>query len=183
VSFLNIIFIAIALALDAFAVAISCGAAKKEMKVNGALQIAILFGTFQAIMPLLGWTITKHGLNIFIGNWDKKIAFLLLLFIGLRMIYTSLRDDHHCDSPDTLTTVTLLTLAVATSIDAFAIGMSFALLKLLIIAPIITIGLITFILSFIGVYIGKKIGHLLENKMEIVGGVILVFIAFKILFF
>src|SRR5690606_3604353 len=121
----------------------------------------------------LGW-ISGIQLQSIVSQLAPWIAFLLLLTIGIKMIYESFNTDEN--TCKTFSLKELLILSVATSIDAFAVGVTFAILNTPIITPILVIGLVTFILSFIGVYIGKNIGHLFENKIEILGGLILILI-------
>lgn len=175
--FISIIFLAIGLAMDAFSVSITRGLTLK-CNIKYALIIAIFFGVFQAFMPVLGW-LSGIQLQSIVSQLAPWIAFILLLTIGIKMIYESFNTDE--DICKTFSLKELLILSVATSIDAFAVGVTFAILNTPIITPILVIGLVTFILSFIGVYIGKNIGHLFENKIEILGGLILILIGFKIL--
>ncbi|MEG4285350.1 manganese efflux pump MntP family protein [Microcoleus sp. A006_D1] len=175
------IFLSLGLAADAFAVAVSSGLAIKHMKVNKALKIALFFGGFQAVMPIIGWLI---GLSF--SSWitpiDHWIAFGLLSFIGGRMIYESLQGEECEKKFNPLHTGTLITLSVATSIDALAVGIGFAVLKDAIAPAVTAIGFITFFLAFAGVFIGHKCGNLFANKIEILGGAILIFIGSRILF-
>lgn len=177
---LNILFIAFGLAMDAFAVSITSGLTIKNLKIKHAFRIALFFGLFQAIMPLIGWL---SGLTIkdFVMSIDHWIAFILLSFIGCKMIYESTKIESEKIKTNPLNMYTLLILSIATSIDALAVGISFAFLLVSIITPILIIGVVTFILSFIGVFIGNLKGHLFEGKIEIFGGVILIGIGLKIL--
>jgi putative Mn2+ efflux pump MntP len=177
---LSIILIAFGLAMDAFAVSITSGITIKQLKINNALKIAFFFGAFQAIMPLVGW-LAGLSLREFIANIDHWIAFGLLSFIGCKMIYEAVTLQSEEKETNPLNVYVLLMLSVATSIDALAVGVSFAFLNIAIITPIIVIGAITFILSFLGVFIGDRIGHFFENKIEIAGGLILIGIGVKIL--
>jgi len=176
--FISIIFLAVGLAMDAFSVSITKGLNLK-FNIKHALIIALFFGGFQALMPVIGW-FSGIQLQSVISTLAPWIAFLLLLGIGLKMIYESLFTKEK-DVHKSFSIKELLILSIATSIDAFAVGVTFAILDTPIIIPIIVIGLITFILSFAGVYIGKNAGHLFENKIEILGGLILIVIGFKIL--
>lgn len=175
---LTIFFIAIGLAMDAFAISIVSGFSIKKLKKENAFKIALFFGIFQGIMPIIGWFI-GFGFRDFvlgIGHW---IAFALLAAIGIKMIYESTKIKTNKQNP--LKNSVLLILAIATSIDAFVVGASLSILNTPIITPAILTGIITFVLSFIGVYIGKKIGHFFENKIEALGGLILILIGLKIL--
>jgi len=174
-----IIFIALGLAMDAFAVSISSGAVSKKMQVKHAFLIAGFFGFFQAIMPLFGWLLANfagHFLERF-GHW---IAFVLLVFIGAKMIYESFKMSDERDS-NPLNIYVLFVMAIATSIDAFAVGITLSALKVQVLLPILIIGGITFGFSFVGTYIGKLFGHIFESKVEVFGGVILILIGIKVL--
>ena len=177
----TITVIAVGLAMDAFAVSIATGATYKKPGRGHAFNMALAFGSFQAIMPVVGWFagFTLRGL---IGNYDHWVAFILLTFIGSKMIYESFKIKHAQTQTDTLSAAMLLILALATSIDALAVGITFSLLLpgSLAIAVII-IGLVTFALSYAGFYIGKGFGHFFETRIEAVGGLILVGIGTKIL--
>lgn len=177
----TIILIAIGLSMDAFAVAVSSGVAARNLRFSHALRMALFFGGFQAIMPTIGW-LAGVGIKNYISDFDHWIAFGLLTFIGLKMIYESFRmrpkDD---DKNDPFKFFTLILLAVATSIDALAVGTTFAFLNILIVVPVIIIGCITFAFSFAGVYLGDRFGHFFENKIEVVGGLVLIGIGVKIL--
>ena len=175
------ILLSLGLAADAFAVAVSSGLAIKHMKVNKALKIALFFGVFQALMPVIGWLIGV-SFSFLITPIDHWIAFGLLSFIGGRMIYESLQSEECEKKFNPLDTGTLITLSVATSIDALAVGLGFAVLKDSIALAVTAIGFITFFLAFAGVFIGHKCGNLFANKIEILGGAILIFIGSRILF-
>jgi putative Mn2+ efflux pump MntP len=175
----TILLVAFGLAMDSFSVSITNGLSNKTFKAGNALKIGIFFGLFQAIMPLIGWLAGIHILDL-ISGFDHWIAFGLLAFIGCKMIYESLRLESTklLDSPSI---GLLLTLSVATSIDALAVGLSFSFLRIAIIVPAIVIGVVTFSLSCLGVYLGGKIGCFLRNRVEILGGLILIAIGIKIL--
>jgi len=177
---LSILFIALGLAMDAFAVSITSGISIKNLKARHALLIGTAFGLFQAIMPLLGWWLGQWATQ-WISTVDYWIAFGLLLFVGGHMIIQAMQpdDDEHPKNP--LHLPTLLTLAVATSIDAFAIGISLSMLHVAILTPVVIIGLVTFALSFAGVYFGQLFGHLNEKKMEVAGGLVLIGLGIKML--
>ncbi len=177
---ITILLIALGLAMDAFAVSITSGITIRNLRMGHALKIGIFFGSFQAIMPAIGW-FTGTGMRVLVYGIDHWIAFFLLSFIGCRMIYGALRTDEEERKYDPLNIHVLLLLSFATSIDALAVGVSFAFLKVSILAPVLIIGLITFILSFFGVYIGDRLGHFFEKKMEVAGGIILIIIGLKIL--
>ncbi len=176
----TIFFIAIGLAMDAFAVSVTSGLTMKNLRIRYALRIALFFGIFQALMPVLGYL---AGLSIrdFIADFDHWIAFGLLAYVGGKMIYEALTldgDEREMD-PDDM--ATLFVLAVATSIDALAVGFSISLLGVNVFVPAAIIGIVTFGLSFAGVYLGERVGHIFEEKVEILGGIILIAIGTRIL--
>jgi len=176
----TILFIAFGLAMDAFAVSIVNGITIKHQRMNNAIKLGLSFGSFQAFMPFIGW-LAGLSLRDFISGVDHWIAFGLLSFIGCKMIYESKKIETSEKQAHSLSVFVLFMLSFATSIDALAVGVSFAFLKISIATPIIVIGVVTFLLSFLGVFIGNKVGHFFENKIEIVGGLILIAIGIKIL--
>jgi putative Mn2+ efflux pump MntP len=177
---ITILLIALGLAMDSFSVAIANGLATKTFKITEALRISVFFGFFQAIMPIIGWCAGVHVLDL-ISDYDHWIAFFLLTFIGSRMIYESIRKESS-RLVSSLSIKVLLILSIATSIDALAVGLSLSLLKVSIIIPAIVTGVVTFSLSFFGVYLGGRFGRVLKNRVESLGGLILVAIGLKILF-
>lgn len=177
---ITIIFVAFGLAMDAFAVSITSGITIRHLRINHALKIAIFFGSFQAVMPVVGW-LAGLSLRDFISDVDHWIAFGLLSFVGCKMIYEAIRTEAGEKEIDPLNLYVLLMLSVATSIDALAIGVSFAFLKISIVTPVIVIGIVTFLLSYLGTFVGNRLGHFFEKKIEIVGGLILIGIGMKIL--
>jgi len=129
---------------------------------------------------IIGW-LAGLSLRDYISAIDHWIAFGLLSFIGCKMIYESITVQSNKKEINPLNVYVLLVLSVATSIDALAVGISFAFLKVSIVTPVIIIGTVTFLLSYLGVYIGDRIGHFFENKIEIAGGILLIGIGIKIL--
>lgn len=175
----EIIFIGIGLAMDAFAVAICKGLSIKKIDWKKTIIIAIYFGVFQATMPVLGYCFGATCQN-FVNKIDHWVAFLLLSLIGANMIKESFsKNSETCN--DRIDFKTMSVLALATSIDALTVGISFAFLKINLLLAISTIGIITFIVSIIGVKIGNKFGKKYENKAEFAGGLILIFIGIKML--
>jgi manganese efflux pump family protein len=177
---LSMILIGLGLALDAFAVSITCGITLKKCKISQAFRIALFFGGFQAIMPIIGWA-AGFSFREYITSYSHWIAFLILLFVGGKMIYESFIFKKECDRSNPTNLLVLLGLAIATSLDALAVGLSFSILNITITEPVIIIGIITFILSFTGVYLGEKFGTLFGNRIDIIGGIILIGIGLKIL--
>ncbi|MGK7939284.1 MAG: manganese efflux pump MntP family protein [Crocosphaera sp.] len=176
----NTTFLGLGLAADAFAVSLSSGFLIQRIKFNKALKIALFFGIFQGVMPFIGW-LTGLSFREFMTNIDHWIAFILLLGIGSKMIYEAYNNLEEDDKFNPLETYTLFALALATSIDALAAGLGLSLLKTSILFPCTIIGLITFFLSFIGVFIGHKFGSIFNKKIEVLGGLSLIFIGSKIL--
>lgn len=182
-SILSIILIAIGLSMDAFAVALTTGMKTNDCNRNKiAIKAAVYFGVFQGIMPLIGWSLGIKFTS-YIENIDHWIAFILLSIIGGKMIYEALKskEEDEKEEEDYTSNKRFLILAIATSIDALAVGVSFAFLNVNIITAVIIIALITFILSLIAVYLGRLLGEVLKSKAELAGGIILVIIGIKIL--
>lgn len=175
----TIIIIGLGLAMDAFSVAIASGAAYKESHRQLAGRMSVLFGVFQAGMPLIGWWVGTGLLRPYIQAFDHWVAFGLLTVIGGKMILEAFEIEQ--ESKHTMSKRVLLLLSVATSIDALAVGVTLSLFTDDVFGAVIVIGLITLVLSYLGVYIGKHFGHLLESKIEIVGGLILIAVGVKIL--
>jgi putative Mn2+ efflux pump MntP len=176
----TILFIALGLAMDAFAAAIANGMVLEENLIPSAFRIALFFGLFQAVMPVLGWLVAFKVHDI-ISQIDHWIAFVLLVFIGSRMIFDSLRKRLMDRNEMQLGTGLLLMLSIATSIDAFAVGITFAFLDISILIPVCIIGVVTFILSLCGFLIAKNIGRIGGRYVGIIGGLILIGIGIKIL--
>ncbi|MEM8721781.1 MAG: manganese efflux pump MntP family protein [Cyanobacteria bacterium P01_G01_bin.39] len=169
----------IGLAADACAVSLSSGLIIKHIKFNKALKVALAFGIFQAVMLLIGW-ISSLSFRELLMQTNHWIAFILLVTIGGKMIYETYQVKTESKF-NPLDNYTLLALAIATSIDALAVGLSLSLMKISILSIAVVIGTMTFVLSFISVYLGHKWGRLCKFKLEIVGGIILIFIGSKIL--
>jgi putative Mn2+ efflux pump MntP len=178
--YMVIIVIAVGLAMDAFAVSIVNGASYRHSRLNHALRMAIFFGAFQAFMPLIGILLTL-SIKRYIVACDHWIAFALLSAIGAKMIYESFKIKSAKKKSNIISNSVLLALAVATSIDAFAVGITLPLITESIAVAVITIGIVTFILSYVGVYIGKQTGHFFESKIEAFGGLVLIGLGIKIL--
>lgn len=177
--FIAIIFIAIGLAMDSFAVSISYGSVLKSFECKKASITGFIMGFFQAIMPVLGWLLA-YKFATYIVDFDHWIAFILLLFLGIKMIYESLKKDN--EKKICFSFKTLLILGVATSIDALAVGISFAFfLNINILLPVLIIGITAFIFSFVGVFIGQRFGKIKGVNIGFIGGLILISIGVKIL--
>ena len=175
--------IAVGLSMDAFAVAVCKGLGMRRLNLRHALVIALFFGGFQALMPLIGWALGA-GFQSLIEPVDHWIAFVLLAFIGGKMLWDSFHDDDDGQPSfltDRLDVREVLMLAIATSIDALAVGVSFAFLQVDIVPAVSLIGAITFVLSLLGVGAGHLFGARFEKPATIVGGVVLIGIGLKIL--
>lgn len=193
-----IVFTAFALAMDAFAVSVSKGMTLKNLTKGTAIKIALFFGGFQAAMPLIGWVL-GISFQVYIKAIDHWIALILLTILGGKMIYEFYENrkesanegneivseisttlDAEENNKSELSNKELTTLAIATSIDALAIGVSFAFLNVNILSSSLIIGIITFVVCFIGVIAGKKIGGIFKDYAELVGGIILIIIGINI---
>lgn len=176
---LIVVLIALGLSIDSFAVSVANGVTIINLSVTDKLKISFSLSVFQALMPLIGW---YAGIEIadYIYVFDHWIAFILLAFIGVRMIYGSFFYNEP-EKNNKLKNATLIAQSFATSIDAFAVGISFALLNMEITLPIIIIGIVTFLASIIGLQIGKYIGKRFGKYIEIFGGIVLIGIGAKIL--
>ena len=175
---ISTLLIAVALAMDAFSVSLTKGFTQKNLKTNQILYYGLFFGFFQFMMPIIGYYIGGI-ISQFLASIASIIGFILLLAIGLNMIRESLEDEDESADSFSFSEVTLL--AIATSIDALAVGLTYALLNESIIIPSIIIGIVAFIFSIIGIFLGKKIGDYFGGRFQILGGVILILIGIKIL--
>jgi putative Mn2+ efflux pump MntP len=177
---LTIIIVAVGLAMDAFAVSVATTSAYRQLKIKHALRMAFFFGAFQAFMPLIG-AMAGLGLRGYIQDYDHWVAFALLTAVGVKMIYESFKIAGAEKDLNPANIFVLLVLSVATSIDAFAVGITLSLLRVPLATAVIIIGLVTFALSYIGTLLGKSVGHLFESKIEAVGGLVLIILGVKIL--
>lgn len=176
---IELFLIAVGLSMDAFAVSVCKGLAMPKCTFKKAAIVGLWFGGFQALMPAIGYVLGAQFQET-IASIDHWIAFVLLVLIGGNMIHEALDNDEE-EADASLDVKTMFLLAVATSIDALAIGITFAFLKVNIIPAVCFIGIVTFIISFAGVKIGNVFGARYKNKAEIVGGVILILLGLKIL--
>ncbi len=177
---IELVLLAVGLAMDAFAVAMCKGIACRRHVGRSALVVGLYFGAFQALMPLIGYFLGKSAAQ-YIERYDHWIAFALLLFIGLKMLISSLEKDGDKQSSDTLAPRAMLPLAIATSIDALAVGVTFSLVDVVLWLAIGLIGVITFALSAVGVWLGSVVGARFKRLAEGVGGTVLILIGVKIL--
>ena len=179
--FITLLLIAIGLSFDTFAVSVSTGLAVCHIRFWQAVRVAIILAVFQGLMPCIGWLLGKQ-IATFISNYDHWLAFILLAILGAKMIWESFESDDDSEKEcNPLKTSLVVTMAIATSIDALVVGVSFAFLQMNIIWSAIVIGAITFIVAMLGMLFGKKVGNRLGKKMEIIGGLMLIAIGLKIL--
>ena len=188
-NFIALIFTSFALSMDAFAVSITKGMTIKNLKKSTALKMALAFGVFQGAMPLLGWAL-GISFESYIKSIDHWIAFILLGFIGFNMIkgfFDDRKEENASElefsattDVDDLSNKEIIMLAVATSIDALAVGISFAFLNVSIIPAASIICIITFLVCVVGVFVGNKVGDIFNGYAELVGGIILILIGFNI---
>ena len=181
--FFEIFMIGVGLSMDAFAASVCKGLNMRRMNIKNMLVIGLFFGGFQALMPAVGWVLGKQFEN-YITSVDHWVAFALLVFIGGKMIYDVFEDkgeDDYGEKTDRVDVKEIFTLAIATSIDALAVGISFAFLQVDIVKAASVIGITTFLLSAVGVAVGNIFGAKYEKKATLAGGIILVLIGLKIL--
>ncbi|MEO0289253.1 MAG: manganese efflux pump MntP family protein [candidate division WOR-3 bacterium] len=176
---LTVLLVAFGLSLDASAVSLVCGMNEKRSRLLLSIKLGTFFGFFQSLMFIVGYFV-GFGFSILISSFDHWIAFLLLLSVGAKMLFESFKKDQKkCFDTDSI--FVLLTLSIATSIDALAVGISFALLSFDVLKTTILIGIITFFDSIMFTILGRFFNKLLNNKSELVGGLILIGIGIKIL--
>ncbi len=189
----SVLFIAAALAMDAFSVSITSGMVLKKVKMSASSKIGLFFGVFQFVMPCIGYFLGSAFASL-ITSFDHWIAFILLGFIGGKMLYEAIKDDEKEEEniKNPLDNKLLTMLAIATSIDALAVGVTFATMGMQVVSPCTfsqlallqsagIIGVVAFLISVAGVHIGGKCGNLFGNKAEILGGIVLIGIGVKIL--
>jgi putative Mn2+ efflux pump MntP len=178
-SLAEVLLIAIGLAMDAFAVSLGVGTTRFADSARSRFRLAWHFGLFQALMPTLGWLVGTTVAR-FIAPFDHWIALILLSFVGVRMIRSGLSKEVESHPTDPSRGGTLVMLSVATSIDAFAVGLSLAMLNVSIAYPAVVIGVVTAGLSMVGLLLGNRLGKTFGKRMEIVGGIILIAIGIRI---
>jgi len=177
----SVLLIAIGLSADCFAVALGASTSGKGISRLQMIRVCLAFGVFQAMMPLLGWLGGRTLVDV-ISEYDHWVAFGLLLIIGSRMIWESFHsEEDESRERDFSKGLPLLTLALATSIDALAVGVSFAFLSVNIAVAVLTIGMVCFLITGIGFWVGRKAGQLLGKRAETAGGIILIGIGLRIL--
>ncbi len=177
----EIILIGVSLSMDAFAVSVCSGLKMKRIDYKTASIIALFFGGFQAIMPVLGWALGQLFAK-YVDKYDHYIAFLLLAFIGGKMVYDALRDGGDGDDEYRIDLKSLLVLSIATSVDALAVGVTFGMdPSVNIVSSALIIGATTFAICMAGVVVGNVFGARWKNKAQIVGGIMLTIVGLKIL--
>lgn len=174
----ELLLIAVGLAADAFAVSVSNGLVIRHLRLKDALKFGLFFGFFQMLMPLIGWGAGRL-FSDYVTAFDHWVAFILLGYIGAKMVIDSLRGEDAATGDTCFKT--MLILAIATSIDALAAGVTFAFMKMNIWFAVSVIGGITFFLSALGVLIGKRVGEKLGGKAQLLGGILLIAMGIKIL--
>jgi manganese efflux pump family protein len=178
---LSIFLIAIGLSADCFAVALSSGISTRNQSRFKVLRVALSFGVFQAVMPVIGWLVGKTVIDL-ISGFDHWVAFALLGFVGGKMLFESFRRSEEDEAAaDISRGWTLITLSVATSIDALAVGLSFALLDIPVALASPIIGLVAMAITVAGFLVGKRAGKMMGKRAETLGGLILIAIAIRIL--
>jgi manganese efflux pump family protein len=179
--FFSILIIAISLSADCFAVAVSASISNKKLAAWLGLRISLFFGVFQAAMTLIGWWAGTYIFEL-ISSYDHWIAFGLLVFVGGKMIWETFHEKEGEEGKGDITRWWyLVTLAVATSLDALAVGLSFAFLHVNMAMASVTIGIVAFIITLAGFFLGKKLGALIGKRAELIGGIILIIIGLRIL--
>ena len=174
----EIFLMALSMAMDALAVCLVAGSLRQASGLRPAFRLSFHFGLFQFIMPVLGWFVGRT-LEPFIRDYDHWIALGLLAFVGIRMIYAALRGDE-AQPPDPSRGWTLVMLSLAVSIDALAVGLSLGLLGISVWYPALIIGLVTSVLSLVGLRLGETLGSKLGKPVEIIGGLVLIAIGVRI---
>jgi manganese efflux pump family protein len=177
---LNLIGIAIGLAMDAFAVSIAVGIILPRVTLQNSCRLAFHFGFFQAIMPIIGW-LAGSNISDTLAAWDHWIAFGLLSTIGGKMVYDGIKGEAAKLPSDPTHGLLLITLSIATSIDALAVGLSMGLLGVSVWIPAIVIGLVAAAMSVIGISLGKRLGTKVDRWAYLIGGGVLIFIGLRIL--
>lgn len=175
----EILILAVSLSLDAVVVAVGAGALAR-ISIGNALKVSFMFGAFQGLMPILGLLLGSL-FSVYFLAYGHIVGFVLLLLVGGKMLLEAFDEENTERERNILHLRTLLILAVATSIDAFVVGITFSVVPVHVPTAVLAIGGVTFVLSLIGVYLGRSSRHLLGTRIEIVGAVVIILLAFKIL--
>ena len=179
----ELVLIAVGLSMDAFAVSVCKGLGMRRINLGTAVVLALFFGGFQMLMPFIGWALGSQFMWL-IGPVDHWVAFILLAFLGGKMLWEAIHEDEDCAGDEDTSRIDLrefLMLAVATSIDALAVGISFAALSVDIVPSVLLIGVITFCLTLVGVAVGHYFGARYQRPASVTGGVVLILIGLKVL--
>jgi manganese efflux pump family protein len=176
----TVFLLAIGLAMDAFAVSLGIGTAREIQTTRGKIRLTAHFGIFQSGMTALGWVVGETVVN-YIKDYDHWIAFLLLGYVGFNLIRAGFKKDGQAFSQDPSTGRILVLLSFATSIDAFAVGLTIGLMKIPVLLSVLTIGAVAFLLSLTGMFAGVRLGQTFGKRMEILGGLILIGIGLRVL--
>lgn len=178
-SFIEVVLIALGLAMDVFAVSLGTGTSRYIRGPRPVFRLSFHCGLFQAFMPVLGWLLGST-VQRWIAPFDHWVAFALLAFVGVRMIRSGLASDGEVQSTDPSRGGTLIMLSVATSIDALAVGLSLAVLNMDIIYPAIVIGIVAAAMSLLGIFLGRRLSQVFGKRMEVIGGLILIGIGVRV---
>lgn len=179
-NFITLLLLGLGLSFDSFAVSVSCGLMRRQIQFNQAVPIAITFALIQGLFPLAGWLIgdvIKH----LISSIDHWIALILLSFIGGKMIFEGMKPHEEAQKFNPFNPLVILSLSIATSIDALAVGLSFGVLEMTILLPALIIGSVTFLASMLGMLFGKNISPRRSHQPLILGGIILIGLGLKIM--
>jgi putative Mn2+ efflux pump MntP len=176
---ITVLLLSLGLAMDAFAVSLGIGTAAEIRSLRGKIRLSAHFGIFQSGMTVLGWVVGETVVN-YIKGYDHWIAMILLGYVGFNLIRAGFKKDGQAFKEDPSTGRTLVFLSFATSIDAFAVGLSIIFLKIPIFLSIMTIGIVAFLLSMIGLLAGSRLGEAFGKRMEVIGGLILIGIGLRV---
>lgn len=176
----ELLLLALSLSLDAAVVAVGAGALAR-VRFGAALRIAGLFGLFQGLMPLLG-LVLGLGFREYLLAYGSVVGFVLLLLVGGKMLFEAFEKEDTKSERNIMKFSTLPVLAVATSIDAFVVGITFTFIPVNVPVAVALIGVVTFLMALVGVYLGRRSRHLLGTRIELVGAVVIIMLAFKVLF-
>jgi manganese efflux pump family protein len=179
-NFLEILLISISMAMDAFAVCLGAGTQERTSGIRPTFRLAFHFGLFQFLMPIIGW-FAGTTIERYIFDYDHWIAFGLLAFVGGRMVWSGFHPQEESQRSDPSRGWTLVLLSIAVSIDALAVGLSLGIIGVTIWVPAVVIGIVTGLLSWLGLILGNKLGEKFGQRMEIIGGIILILLGLRIL--
>jgi putative Mn2+ efflux pump MntP len=180
VNFLEILIIAISMAMDAFAVCLGAGTQERNSAARPTFRLAFHFGLFQFLMPMLGW-FAGETIARYISSYDHWMAFILLAFVGGRMVWSGIHPEQDSYRNDPSRGWTLVLLSLAVSIDALAVGLSLGIIGVTIWVPAVVIGIVTGLVSWLGLQLGNKLGEKFGKRMEVLGGIVLILLGLRIL--